>query len=44
MRKGWEKEKEKGFPRWWAGGEFWPSQAQRACEGADPRRGDGAGA
>jgi hypothetical protein len=30
MRKGWKKEKEKGFPRRWAGGDFWPSQAQRA--------------
>jgi hypothetical protein len=51
MRKGWKKEKEKGFPRWWAGGggEFWPSQAQRARvrgrrPSCGPRRGDGAGA
>jgi hypothetical protein len=28
MRKGWEKEKEKGFPRWWAGGNFGLAAAQ----------------
>jgi hypothetical protein len=28
MRKGGKKEKEKGFPRRWAGGDFWPSQVQ----------------
>jgi hypothetical protein len=47
MRKGWKKEKEKGFQHWWAGGEFWPSQAQRARgrrPSCGPRRGDGAGA
>jgi hypothetical protein len=49
MRKGWKKEKEKGFQHWWAGGGFCPSQAQRErarwCRpSCGPRRGDSTGA
>jgi hypothetical protein len=37
MRKGWKKEKEKGFQPWWAGGNFGPARRSTcAREGAGP--------
>jgi hypothetical protein len=48
MRKGWKKEKEKGFLCRWAGGIFGPARRSARARGrrpsCGPRRGDSAGA
>jgi hypothetical protein len=42
MRKGWKKEKEKGFQHWWAGGDFGLARRNASArEGAGPAAAQG---